>query len=45
METELFYELWEKFSQSDLTETLPDDVIQYCKEQGISLKYFIEEFI
>jgi hypothetical protein len=45
MDTELFYQLWEKFSQSDLTKTLPDDVIAFCEEQGINLTYFIEEFI
>lgn len=45
MDTELFYSLWEKFSQSDLTETLPEDVVEYCEENGITLQYFIEEFI
>lgn len=45
MDTELFYSLWEKFSRSDLTETLPDDVICFCEDHGITLQYFIEEFI
>ena len=45
MDTNLFYELWEKFSQSEIAESLPDDVIQFCKENDITIEYFIAEFI
>ena len=45
MTSEKFYELWEKFSSSDIADELPDDVEEFCKENGINIQYFIDEFI
>lgn len=41
----MFYALWEKFSQSTIADSLPDEVIVFCKDHGISIEYFIMEFI
>jgi hypothetical protein len=40
-----FYALWEKFAYSDLIESLPDDVEEFCASTGITVDYFINEFI
>jgi hypothetical protein len=40
-----FYDLWEKFANSDLIKSLPDDVEEFCKEKGITVDYFIQEFM
>ena len=45
MTSDKFYELWERFSSSDIAEELPDDVEKFCKENRITLDYFIQEFI
>lgn len=45
MTSDKFYELWEKFSSSDIADELPDDVEEFCKENGITVEYFIQEFI
>lgn len=45
MNTEQFYELWERFSQSSVVQELPDDVEQFCAENEITVDYFIMEFI
>ena len=45
MTSDKFYELWERFSVSDIADELPDDVEEFCKENGITLDYFLQEFI
>lgn len=45
MDTETFYLLWERFAVSTLTTVLPDDIEAECRNLGISLMYYIEEFI
>ena len=40
-----FYDLWEKFAYSDLIDSLPDDVEEFCKDNEITVDYFIQEFI
>jgi hypothetical protein len=45
MTEEQFYLLWEKFAYSTLVDSLPDDVPQECERLGISVDYFLLEFI
>lgn len=45
MNTEQFYQLWEKFSQSEILDELPDDVEEFCKDHQITVDYFIMEFM
>jgi hypothetical protein len=40
-----FYDLWTKFANSDLIESLPDDIEEFCKINEITLDYYIQEFI
>jgi hypothetical protein len=40
-----FYDLLTKFANSDLLESLPDDVEKFCEENEITVSYFIEEFL
>jgi hypothetical protein len=40
-----FYDLLTKFANSDLIESLPDDVEKFCEENEITVSYFIEEFL
>jgi hypothetical protein len=40
-----FYDLWVRFAESDLIESLPDDVEEFCKENEITVDYYIEEFM
>ena len=40
-----FYDLWVKFANSDLIESLPDDVEEFCEEHGITVDYYIQEFM
>lgn len=40
-----FYLLWERFAASEITDELPDDLEEFCKNAGISLEYFIEEWL
>jgi hypothetical protein len=40
-----FYDLWEKFTVSEILEELPDDVEKFCEEHEITVSYFIEEFM
>ena len=40
-----FHDLWEKFANSDLIESLPDDVEEFCKKHQITVDYFIQEFM
>jgi hypothetical protein len=42
---EQFYDLLTKFANSDLLESLPDDVEEFCKEKEITVSYFIHEFV
>jgi hypothetical protein len=45
MTEEQFYLLWEKFAYSTLVDYLPDDVPQECERLGISIEYFLLEFV
>jgi hypothetical protein len=45
MTEEQFYLLWEKFAYSTLVDSLPDDVPQECERLGISIEYFLLEFV
>jgi len=40
-----FYELWERYAESNLIEFLPDDVEEECSRLGITVNYYIREFI
>jgi hypothetical protein len=40
-----FYDLWEKFSRSDIMKALPDDVEKFCEEHEITVDYFLLEFV
>ena len=42
---EQFYLLWERFSESEIADELPDDLEKFCKEKSITVDYFIEEFL
>jgi hypothetical protein len=43
--TEQFYLLWERFSTSELMDELPDDLEEFCRENGITFSYFLEEWL
>jgi hypothetical protein len=45
MNEQQFYSLWEKFAYSTLIESLPDDVEEFCERVGISVDYFLLEFV
>jgi hypothetical protein len=38
-----FYDLWVKFAESDIITELPDDVEEFCKENEITVDYYIQE--
>lgn len=40
-----FYDLWAKFANSNIIESLPDDVEKFCEEHEITVNYFLEEFV
>lgn len=40
-----FYKLWERFAMSDLIESLPDDIEEEASKLGITVDYYIEEFM
>jgi hypothetical protein len=40
-----FYDLWTPFANSDLIESLPDDVEEECSRLGITVDYYIQEFM
>lgn len=40
-----FFDLWTKFANSSLIDSLPDDVEEFCKEHEITVDYFIQEFM
>jgi hypothetical protein len=40
-----FYTLWERFASSNIMESLPDDVEQFCSQCGITVDYFLMEFV
>jgi hypothetical protein len=45
MKENQFYDLWTKFANSDLLESLPDDVEKFCEENEITVDYFLLEFV
>jgi hypothetical protein len=42
---EQFYDLWTKFANSELLESLPDDIEEECKRLEITCDYYIAEFL
>lgn len=42
---EQFYLLWERFSESEIADELPDDLEKFCKEKNITFDYFIYEWL
>ena len=45
MTEENFYLLWERFALSKIVDALPDDVEKFCEKAGITVDYFIEEWL
>jgi len=43
--SEQFYQLWERFSASEIMTELPEDVEQFCAENEITVDYFLMEFV
>ena len=43
--TEQFYLLWERFAVSEIAEELPDDLEEFCRENNITVPYFLEEWL
>ena len=42
---EQFFLLWERFAVSEIADELPDDLEEFCENAGITLDYFIEEWL
>jgi hypothetical protein len=42
---EQFFEFWEKFANSDLIEKLPDDIEEEAAKLGITVDYYMAEFM
>jgi hypothetical protein len=40
-----FYQLWVRFAASDIITELPDDVEKFCEDAGITVDYYIQEFM
>ena len=40
-----FYDLYVKFTASEILEKLPDDVEEFCKKHNITVDYFIQEWL
>jgi hypothetical protein len=40
-----FYILWERFAVSTIMESLPDDVEEVCSNCGITVDYFLMEWL
>lgn len=40
-----FYEFWKKFASSSILEKLPDNIEEICADLGITVDYYIQEFI
>jgi hypothetical protein len=45
MSDQQFYALWERFAYSSILDKLPDDVEEFCEKVGITIDYYIEEFM
>lgn len=45
MTEENFYLLWERFTLSEITKSLPDNVEEFCERNEITVDYFIEEWL
>jgi hypothetical protein len=45
LSSEQFYDLWQKFANSDIINELPEDVEEFCKENEITVDYFLLEFV
>jgi hypothetical protein len=45
MKEEKFYLLWERFALSEIAQSLPDDVEEFCRQNEITVDYFIEEWL
>lgn len=44
-EGDQFFKFWERFAESTILDRLPDNVEELCKELGITVDYYIEEFM
>ena len=40
-----FYYLWERFAASEIMDELPDDLEEFCINAGITVDYFIHEWL
>jgi hypothetical protein len=45
MTEENFYDLWERFAESNVITELPDNVEEFCAKHGITVDYYIQEFM
>jgi hypothetical protein len=45
MTEENYYQLWERFALSEIAQSLPNDVEEFCKQNEITVDYFIEEWL
>lgn len=45
MTEEHFYLLWERFALSEIAQSLPDDVEEFCRQNEITVDYFIQEWL
>jgi hypothetical protein len=42
---EQFYLLWQRFAESNIITELPDDVEEECSRLGITIDYYIHEWL
>jgi len=45
MTEDQFYLLWVKFAHSSILDSLPDDILEECERLGISVDYYLQEFV
>lgn len=45
MTEEQFYKFWEKFATSNILDSLPEDVEEQCAKLGITVDYYLAEFV
>jgi hypothetical protein len=45
MTTEQYYEFWERFAASQVMEELPDNIEEICAEMGVTVDYYIHEWL
>ena len=42
---EQFYRLWEKFAESEVLDSLPEDIEKECEKLEITVDYYLYEFL